>query len=124
MRPAPTRRDILKGAALLSLSACVEGAVFPDTATERDWRPHFADLDRAAILVDTDMRRLSFWGAGNLSYREYPIGVPRLPELTRTGRTRVVRRKAGPSWAAAIVAQSDSAPNAPEKRRCMMIPIL
>ena len=99
MRPAPTRRDILKGAALLSLSACVEGAVFPDTATERDWRPHFADLDRAAILVDTDMRRLSFWGAGNLSYREYPIGVPRLPELTRTGRTRVVRRKAGPSWA-------------------------
>lgn len=65
---------------------------------ERDWRLHFDNLARPAILVDSTARRLAFWAANDATYREFPVGVPMTDEFLRTGRTSIVRKKAGPTW--------------------------
>lgn len=63
-----------------------------------DWRPYFSSLQGGAILVDIDSRALHFWGADGRTYRLYPSSVPLTEDLTRRGRTRVVRKVEGPDW--------------------------
>lgn len=63
-----------------------------------DWRPFFQNVEKGAILVSLNARVLSHWGPGGSSYTEYPIAVPRSAELTRTGRTEIVRKRRNPSW--------------------------
>ena len=63
-----------------------------------DWRPHFSNLRKGAILVDIDSRVLHFWDEGG-GYHLYPSSVPMTDEQTRRGRTSVVRKVVGPSWA-------------------------
>ena len=62
-----------------------------------DWRPHFSNLRRGAILVDIDSRALHMWEEDG-RYHVYPSSVPMTNQLTRRGRTRVVRKVVGPSW--------------------------
>ncbi|MEM8787310.1 MAG: L,D-transpeptidase [Pseudomonadota bacterium] len=64
----------------------------------RRWEDHFPDLDGGAILVDTKARVLHYWSQDQATYRIYPSSVPLTPELTRTGRTRVVQKREGPEW--------------------------
>lgn len=63
-----------------------------------DWRPYFSNLNGGAILVDIQSRALHFWNADETIYKLYPTSVPLTPDLTRTGRTEVVRKVEGPSW--------------------------
>lgn len=63
-----------------------------------DWRPYFSNLNGGAILVDIQSRALHFWNADETVYKLYPTSVPLTPDLTRTGRTEVVRKVEGPSW--------------------------
>ena len=63
-----------------------------------DWQPYFSDLNNGAILVDIDSRALHYWAEGGNFYKLYPSSVPLSEELTRRGRTRVVRKVEGPSW--------------------------
>ena len=63
-----------------------------------DWRPYFSNLNNGAILVDIDSRALHYWGAGGGTYKLYPSSVPLSEDLTRRGRTSVVRKVEGPSW--------------------------
>lgn len=63
-----------------------------------DWRPYFSDLNNGAILVDTISRALHFWSEDESTYKLYPTSVPMTEELTRRGRTRVVRKVEGPDW--------------------------
>ncbi len=63
-----------------------------------DWRPYFQTLRNGAILVDIDSRALHFWHENGQLHRLYPSSVPLSEELTRRGRTRVVRKVVGPSW--------------------------
>jgi len=63
-----------------------------------DWRPYFADLKNGAILVDITSRALHFWAADESLYKLYPTSVPLTEDLTRTGRTKVVRMVEGPEW--------------------------
>ena len=63
-----------------------------------DWRPYFSTLDRGAILVDTQSRALHFWSEDESLYKLYPTSVPLTEDLTRRGRTEVVRKVEGPSW--------------------------
>ncbi|MEL6957426.1 MAG: L,D-transpeptidase [Pseudomonadota bacterium] len=63
-----------------------------------DWRPYFADLRNGAILVDIQSRALHFWTEDQSVYKLYPTSVPLTEDLTRTGRTEVVRKVEGPSW--------------------------
>ncbi len=63
-----------------------------------DWRPYFSNTENGAILVDTTSRALHFWSEDQSVYRLYPTSVPLSEELTRRGRTSVVRKVEGPDW--------------------------
>ena len=64
-----------------------------------DWQPYFANLNGGAILVDMTSRALHYWSADGSDYRLYPTSVPLSEDLTRRGRTSIVRKVEGPSWA-------------------------
>ena len=63
-----------------------------------DWRPYFSNLKNGAILVDMTSRALHFWSEDENIYNLYPSSVPMSDELTRRGRTKVVKKVEGPSW--------------------------
>jgi len=63
-----------------------------------EWQPYFSNLKNGAILVDTTSRAAHFWSADQSVYRLYPTSVPLTEDLTRRGRTTVVRKVVGPSW--------------------------
>ena len=111
------RRSFLTGAACLTGSfAIAQDTSFPDPIeiepvvtkkTKRnissfrvlDWRPYFKNLKNGAILSDISSRALHFWSEDEKVYRLYPTSVPISDDLTRKGRTRVVKKVEGPSWA-------------------------
>ncbi|MEO0676948.1 MAG: L,D-transpeptidase [Pseudomonadota bacterium] len=63
-----------------------------------DWRPYFSDTRNGAILVDIDSRALHYWSEDQSIYKLYPTSVPLSEDLTRRGRTSVIRKVEGPSW--------------------------
>ncbi len=65
----------------------------------QDWRPHFSNLTNGAILCDLTSRAVHFWSEDESVYRVYPSSIPVSDDLTRTGRTEIIRRVEGPSWA-------------------------
>ena len=111
------RRSFLTGAACLTGSfAIAQETGFPDPIeiepvvtkkTKRnissfrvlDWRSYFKNLKNGAILSDISSRALHFWSEDEKVYRLYPTSVPISDDLTRKGRTRVVKKVEGPSWA-------------------------
>ncbi len=64
----------------------------------QDWREHFDQLGKGAIVCDTRSRALHYWSGDETIYKLYPTSVPLTEELTRRGYTEVVRKKVGPSW--------------------------
>jgi len=62
------------------------------------WRPYFSNLRNGAVLVDTQSRALHFWSQDESVYKLYPTSVPLTEDLTRRGRTSVVRKVVGPEW--------------------------
>jgi lipoprotein-anchoring transpeptidase ErfK/SrfK len=66
--------------------------------SNKDWRPYFSNTKNGVILVDTLSRALHFWSEDQSVYRLYPTSVPETPELTRTGRTKITRKRVGPDW--------------------------
>ncbi len=63
-----------------------------------DWRPYFSDTRNGAVLVDIQSRALHFWNEDQAIYKLYPTSVPLTEDLTRRGRTEVVRKVEGPDW--------------------------
>ena len=63
-----------------------------------DWQPYFENLNKGAVLVDISSRALHFWSEDLNIYKLYPSSVPLSEELTRRGRTHVVKKVVGPSW--------------------------
>jgi len=63
-----------------------------------DWRDYFSNLRLGAILADTESRAVHFWSEDGSIYRLYPSSVPMTEDLTRRGRTEVVRKVEGPEW--------------------------
>ncbi|SFJ59430.1 L,D-transpeptidase [Celeribacter neptunius] len=63
------------------------------------WQPYFNSLRNGAILVDTTSRALHYWSEDEAIYKLYPTSVPLTEDLTRRGRTEVIRKVEGPSWA-------------------------
>lgn len=64
-----------------------------------DWQPYFDNLRKGAILVDIDSRAVHFWSPDGQTYKLYPSSVPMSDDLTRRGRTSVIRKVEGPTWA-------------------------
>lgn len=108
--PSPTRRAFLAGGALtlaapqlLRAQTVEEPPQAPvrhnvSSFSSQDWRDHFDDLGKAAIVCDTVSRALHYWSADGSDYRIYPTSVPRSDELTKRGYTKIVRKKVGPDW--------------------------
>lgn len=65
----------------------------------QDWRPHFQNLTNGAILCDLTSRAVHFWSEDQTIYRLYPSSIPVSDDLTRKGRTEIIRKVEGPSWA-------------------------
>ena len=63
-----------------------------------DWRPYFDTLRNGAILVDPQSRALHFWSEDQSVYKLFPTSVPLTADLTRLGKTEIVRRVIGPEW--------------------------
>ena len=63
-----------------------------------DWRPYFDNLNGGAVLVDVQSRALHFWSADETIYKLYPTSVPLTEDLTRLGRTEIIRKVVGPDW--------------------------
>jgi lipoprotein-anchoring transpeptidase ErfK/SrfK len=64
----------------------------------RRWQDHFDSLGKGAILADINSRAVHYWGGDGETYRLFPSSVPETDQKTRRGRTKVVRKKVGPSW--------------------------
>ncbi len=64
----------------------------------RRWQEYFSNLKNGAILADTQSRMLMYWAEDGVTTRVYPTSVPLSEELTRRGRTSIVRKVVGPSW--------------------------
>ncbi|MCY4179905.1 MAG: L,D-transpeptidase [Litoreibacter sp.] len=62
-----------------------------------DWQPYFSNLKNGAILVDLNSRALHMWTEDG-GYALYPSSVPLSEDLTRSGRTSVIRKVDGPTW--------------------------
>ena len=65
----------------------------------KSWEPYFSNRKNGVILVDTVSRALHYWSADQSVYKLYPCSVPLTDELTRRGRTSVIQKVTGPSWA-------------------------
>ncbi|GHF35657.1 ErfK protein [Seohaeicola zhoushanensis] len=62
-----------------------------------EWQPYFTNLEKGAILVDITSRALHFWTEDG-TYYLFPSSVPATEDLTRRGRTNVVKKVEGPDW--------------------------
>ena len=112
MTTSPTRRALVRGlgaglAAALAAPALAQTLVDPapspggrrNVSAFRLHRPedHFDGLGVGAILCDTASRMLQHWTPDG-TMRVYPTSVPVSEEMTRRGRTEVIRKVVGPSW--------------------------
>lgn len=100
----PSRRALLGGAAAAfgaaALPAWADTGIRANISSFRmlDWQPYFTTLDKGAILVDTQSRALHFWSADQAVYKLYPTSVPLSDDLTRRGRTEIIKKVVGPEW--------------------------
>lgn len=108
-------RRTFVAASVASMATPVVAQTFDTTEVERDlspvvrrnissfrsldWRPYFQNTRNGAILVDTTSRALHFWSEDQSIYKLYPTSVPLTEDLTRLGRTSIIRKVEGPSWA-------------------------
>ncbi len=63
-----------------------------------DWRPYFSELTNGAILVDLTSRALSYWSEDGTDFRLFPTSIPVSEDLTRRGRTEIIKKVEGPTW--------------------------
>ena len=112
-KPNFDRRQFLIGAAASGLASPALAQNADTTEVERDvsevvrrnissfrsleWQPYFNNLNKGAILVDITSRALHMWTEDG-QYKLYPSSVPLSEDLTRRGRTSVIRKVDGPTW--------------------------
>lgn len=65
-----------------------------------DWQDYFENTKNGAILVDITSRALHFWSEDQSIYRLYPTSVPLTEELTKRGKTEVIKKVVNPPWTA------------------------
>ena len=109
------RRQLLGGAALAAGTAALpvwaqdNSTVFtpPAGAGVRNnissfrtlnWQDYFANTTNGVILVDITSRTLHYWSEDQTIYKLYPTSVPLSEDLTRRGRTEIIKKVVGPDW--------------------------
>ncbi len=106
MNKNPTRRRFLvtTGTSLLASTPAFAQIAAParvrniSSFSAQSWQPYFSSLRNGAILVDTLSRALHFWSEDQAIYKLYPSSIPLSEEMTRRGRTSIVRKVIGPTW--------------------------
>ncbi|MDO5606672.1 MAG: L,D-transpeptidase [Paracoccus sp. (in: a-proteobacteria)] len=117
-RPGIDRRRFVASAAALGVAGLAAPALaqtpdaglvqYDDEADQRrnvssfraqEWQPYFSNLNNGAILCDMTSRCVHFWSQDGQTYRLYPSSIPVSSELTRRGRTEIIKKVVGPSWA-------------------------
>ena len=112
--PARVGKFLRLGLATLMLGVLAAGCVShtdltdltPDQRRKRlaavrpDWTQHFEDMSKGAILISIQGRWLVYWEPGGARSHAFPIAVPLNDSLTKTGITKVVRRRELPTWTA------------------------
>lgn len=98
---APAVAQDLNGADTVEMERDLSQSVRRNASSFRtlDWRPYFSNLNNGAVLVDIDSRALHYWADDGVTYKLFPSSVPLSEDLTRRGRTSVIRKVEGPSWA-------------------------
>ena len=96
------------GLAAPALAQSANSIEFENTVTEAsrnissfralDWRPYFSNTRNGAILADVTSRAVHYWSEDQTIYKLYPSSVPLTEDLTRRGRTSIVKKVEGPSW--------------------------
>lgn len=109
-----SRRGLLgAGAAALAAPAIAQSTTVFEAEADNDptvqrnissfraqsWQPYFTSTRRSAILVDTKSRALHFWSEDQSIYKLYPTSVPLTEQMTKRGRTSIIQKVVGPSWA-------------------------
>ena len=94
------RRRILAGlgAFLLPVSGAAEVVRNASSFRNKRWQDYFDHRRGGVILVDVESRALHYWSEDGETYRLYPTSIPMSEELTRLGRTSVVRKVKDPEW--------------------------
>lgn len=64
----------------------------------RHWSEFYSSLGKGVILADINSRALHFWSGDESTYLVFPSSIPVSEELTKRGRTEVVRKAERPSW--------------------------
>lgn len=65
----------------------------------QDWREFFPNLNNGCILCDFTSRTVTFWGEDGATWRVYPSSIPVSEDLSRRGRSEIIKKVEGPSWA-------------------------
>ncbi len=96
---APAVAQSVDGAETVEIERDISSVVRRNISSFRtlDWQPYFSTLTNGAILVDISSRALHYWEETG-TYHLYPSSVPLTEDLTRRGRTEVVRKVEGPEW--------------------------
>lgn len=89
----------LDNAATIEMERDLSRSVRRNTSSFRtlDWQPYFSSLRNGAVLVDIDSRALHFWQESG-TYYLFPSSVPLSEDLTRRGRTEIIKKVEGPEW--------------------------
>ena len=64
----------------------------------REWQDYFENTRNGAILADLESRAVHYWSEDQSIYRLYPSSVPLNEELTKRGRTEVIKKVENPVW--------------------------
>lgn len=64
----------------------------------RHWSDFYPSLGKGVILADVTSRALFYWSADESVRFVFPCAIPMTDELTKRGKTEVVRKMANPPW--------------------------
>ena len=62
------------------------------------WEEYFENTNNGVILVDINSRVLNFWSEDRKIYKIYPCSVPMSEELTKRGKTKIIKKVKDPTW--------------------------
>lgn len=97
---APAIAQTTDSSETIEMEADISSSVRRNISSFRtlDWQPYFGSLRNGAVLVDITSRALHYWSEDETVYKLFPTSVPLSEDLTKRGRTSVVRMVVGPSW--------------------------
>jgi len=95
---APLLSPVLSQAQVLPVTQVTSPPYVTSSFVSLNWEDYFSNRRNGVILSDTIGRVLHFWSEDGKTYEIFPTSVPVSEQLTRRGRTSIVRKVVGPEW--------------------------